>query len=98
MKSLDDVCLSYDHGFGLRSEAEKNQLREEAREWIIAFHLEDHDIEVVSLEHGLIENKLWPFILSANKILKRKYSNKAADGWCNDLMAYMGTINLKEDN
>lgn len=97
MKSIDDACLSYNHEFGLMDEANKERLRREAREWIRALHLEDHDIEIVNLEQGIISNKLWPFVLSADKIFKHRSGRKAIDGWCKQVMDYVHTLPEGDD-
>ena len=43
---VDDICMYYQHNFGLLSEKEKDQLRVEATRWLNAFlkTLEDHGL------------------------------------------------------
>lgn len=45
-QQVDSVCLSYRHDFGLLDEDDKNKLRFQAKEWLIAWQKEGLDLPV----------------------------------------------------
>ena len=97
MKSIDDACLSYDHNFGLMTLEEQEKLRVKAREWLRAFHLEDHSIRVIDGKNGIIENELWRYVLEANKIMMKGLGKETERKWHDDVKAYIGTLPDDED-
>jgi hypothetical protein len=97
MKSIDDACMSYRHDFGLMCDERQRELRYEAREWLRAFHLEDHDLRVIGDEYPVIENVLWRYLLGANKIMMKSLGKEAEQKWHDELMAYIKTLPDDDD-